>query len=202
MRRRKFIKSSAVLIGGFLLLIVVPAEAKGARVRFFGVKNESFFLADCNRCGRCLDACSSQGLGAVSLSADPLQSGTPELRGYCIVFNELLGPTPDKNEAWLATGATGTPCLKCISACPTGALQPVSILKAQMGYAVLNQSTCLAWVSGTCNKCYMICPVGAVTETEPYRPVVDLQKCIGCSQCVAFCPTSPKSIIVKPMGVS
>ncbi len=118
------------------------------------------------------------------------------------MYDELLYPSPDGNRAWVAGGANGTPCLRCVLACPTGALRPVSIEESRMGYAVINRSFCLAWVSGTCDKCLLICPLAAISEAEPNRPVVDVRKCNGCSQCVAFCPTSPKSVVVKPMGVT
>jgi ferredoxin len=91
--------------------------------------------------------------------------------------------------------------MKCVFACPTGALQWLDIREAKMGLAQISKDTCLAWVSGTCNRCYEVCPVNAVTEAVAYQPVVDLSKCIGCAQCNYVCPTSPKSVWVNPLGV-
>ena len=41
-----------------------------------------------------------------------------------------------------------------------------------------------------CNPCETVCPFGAVTVGEPITntPVVDVDKCNGCGQCVAVCP--------------
>jgi len=174
----------------------VPAQA---HVRPPGVVRESEFLAACNRCGRCLDACPTQGLSAVSL-LDPLETGTPALAGYCRVFDEVsIPPVPGGNDDVKSGAMVGTPCMKCVSACPTGALQWQDIRHARMGLAELDKSTCLAWISGTCNRCYDICPVNAVMEAVAYQPVVDASSCIGCAQCNYICPTSPKSIWVDSL---
>jgi ferredoxin-type protein NapG len=87
----------------------------------------------------------------------------------------------------------------CVSACPTGALTHIDIRTANMGLAELRQSTCLAWRNGACNRCYDVCPVGAIVEAVPYQPVVVASKCIGCNQCGEVCPTTPKSVWVNPL---
>ena len=33
-----------------------------------------------------------------------------------------------------------------------------------------------------------LCPVGAITQDGFNAPVIDMDKCIGCGKCTAFCP--------------
>jgi ferredoxin-type protein NapG len=198
--RRDFLKTGIVLVGGLVVLGSLGEVPAQAHVRPPGVIDESKFLAACNRCGRCLDACPTQGLTTVSL-LDPRSSGSPTLSGYCRVFDEVsIPPYPGGNDELKSGAIPGTPCLKCVYACPTGALKVLDIRQAKMGLAIIDKSTCLGWVSGTCNRCFDTCPVNAVVESVQYQPVVDGTKCIGCAQCTYVCPTSPKSVIVNPLG--
>jgi ferredoxin len=200
LNRRDFLKTSSVAVGGLALLVGGGQIAAKAHVRPPGVLKESSFLADCNRCGKCLDACPTQGLTTVSL-VDLMGAGTPQLSGYCRVYDQLsMPPAPGEFADLVASGTQLTPCMKCVSACPTGALKYVDISTARMGLASLRQDTCLAWLSGTCNRCFDVCPANAVDEAVPYHPMVNQSKCIGCAQCFDVCPTSPKSIWVDPLG--
>lgn len=185
-----------MLVGGFAVLVGLKEVPSQAHLRPPGVIKESGFLAACNRCGRCLDACPTQGLTTVSL-LDPLKTGTPTLAGYCRVFDEVsIPPAPGQNDLLKSGAQAVTPCLKCVTACPTGALQWVDVRKSRMGLAVLDRDTCLAWQSQTCNRCFDVCPVNAIEEAAPYQPVVDSLLCVGCAQCSYVCPTSPKSVRV------
>jgi ferredoxin-type protein NapG len=209
MRRRDFLKTGAMFAGGLAILGGIEGVSSTAHTRPPGVVKESTFLALCVRCGLCLDACPTRGLSTVSL-LDLLSAGTPELSGYCRVFNELaIPPDPAANALWKASehggtppvfGGGGTPCMLCVSACPTGALTNIDIRTARMGVAELRQETCLAWRGGVCDRCSQVCPVGAVFEAAPNQPVVSQSKCIGCHQCREVCPTAPKSIRVNPVA--
>lgn len=33
-----------------------------------------------------------------------------------------------------------------------------------------------------------VCPVRAISQTGHSAPVIDLETCIGCGKCAAFCP--------------
>ncbi len=199
MIRRDFLRTGIVFLGGLAVLGGLRELPRQAHVRPPGVVKETEFLAACNRCGRCLDACPTQGLTAVSI-LDVSEIGTPTLTGYCRVFDEVsIPPVPGGNDALKSGDVEGTPCMKCVSACPTGALEWQYIRTSRMGLAQIDTSTCLAWVSGTCNRCYDVCPVNAIAEAVAYQPVIDPTKCIGCAQCVYVCPTSPKSVVVNPV---
>jgi ferredoxin-type protein NapG len=201
MLRRDFLKTGFVAVGGLALLVGAGEVTAKPHVRPPGILKESSFLADCNRCGRCLDACPIQGLTTVSL-LDLMGTGTPQLSGYCRVYNELsMPPSPGELANLVSSRTPLTPCMKCVSACPTGALKYIDISTARMGLASLRKETCLGWQSATCNRCFDVCPVSAVDEAVLCHPVVNASKCIGCAQCNYVCPTSPKSIWVDPVVV-
>jgi ferredoxin-type protein NapG len=199
--RRDLLKGSALFLGGAVVLAGTKKVPSSAVVRPPGLIDEHTFLAACNRCGRCWKACPTVGLSAASPFTNLLSAQTPQLTGFCRVFNELNDnpPDPGMHAQWVQSGAVGTPCMKCVLACPTGALKQIDIRDAKMGLAQLVQSTCLAWRNGSCNRCYEVCPVSAIEEAQPYQPVIDASKCIGCNQCYVVCPTYPKSVWVNPV---
>jgi ferredoxin-type protein NapG len=197
--RRDFLKTGIVFAGGLAILGGASLVSTAPRVHPPGIIKDSKFFALCNRCGRCLDACPTRGLSTVSI-LDLLKAGTPQLTGYCRVFDEIVGPLdPAWNSQWKSAGGNGTPCNLCVFSCPTGALESLDIRSARLGMAELNRETCLAWRNGTCNRCYDVCPVNAVVEAVLFQPVVETTLCIGCNQCGVVCPTNPKSIWVNPV---
>ena len=48
---------------------------------------------------------------------------------------------------------------------------------------ILNRELCTR-----CGICAEVCPTQAATISDPDYPEYDLQKCIGCAQCIAMCP--------------
>ncbi len=46
-----------------------------------------------------------------------------------------------------------------------------------------------------CGVCAEVCPTGAAVLPLEAEPVYDLKTCIGCSQCIAFCPQMALKII-------
>lgn len=40
-----------------------------------------------------------------------------------------------------------------------------------------------------------VCPFGAVTQEYGQPPVIDEDKCTGCSKCVMFCPMGAVEIV-------
>lgn len=194
--RRRFIAGAAAFFGFTFILSAIAGLGSRPALRPPGAVSEDEFLSRCIRCGRCVDVCPTDGIKLSGLLESGL--GTPVMSGYCAVYLELINPDPVKNFEFKMNGSRGTPCLKCVSACPTGALISIPVEEIRIGTAVINRNTCLGWTQHTCFRCVAVCPFNAVTMSEAGGPVVIRDICTGCSQCVYVCPTLPKSINVHP----
>jgi len=165
------------------------------RLRPPGAVQEELFMELCIRCARCIEVCPYDSIRRADLY-EKLQIGTP------YVFAE--------NRACYL-------CMKCPPVCPTGALNPETVLSedVRMGTAVINPETCLNYLyfkeeqdgvskgyAQLCNTCYNVCPFTdeAIYMDKFILPVIT-EKCTGCGICVEKCPTQPKSVNVYPAGM-
>lgn len=184
--RRDFLALAGFATSGGLLsaLGLKLKEESPALLRPPGARPESDFLAACIRCGQCVEGCPYGTLHLCDV-ADLVAIGTPFL-------------IPRQVPCYLCQGYAD---LKCIAACPSGALQPVANLtEIRMGMAVIAQDTCLAWQGTPCRACWHACPLpdeAIRLEAEYGRPEV-MEQCIGCGLCVHACLTEPASITIKP----
>ena len=56
--------------------------------------------------------------------------------------------------------------------------------------AQLKTECCLAWGGGSCQSCYLACPLRDQAITlDDQRPTVNISFCDGCGQCVTACQT-------------
>jgi len=168
------------------------------KVRPPGVDSEEEFLALCIRCNKCADVCPTKGIEPDNTSLSTL--GTPELKGYCAVYLDLVDPTPSKNRSFRGLRSSAELCFRCINACPTGALRNVSVEDLKMGVAEVNRSTCLAWRYNICYRCVDICVFDAVEIRGSGGIEVNEVLCVGCKQCEYICPVPSKAIVVRPIG--
>ena len=145
----------------------------------------------------CADICPTKGIEPDNTSLSTL--GTPELKGYCAVYLDLVDPSPSKNSAFKKLRPSAELCFRCINACPTGALRDVSVKDLRMGLAEVNRSTCLAWRYNICYRCVDICVFDAV-EIRGQGIHVNEALCVGCKQCEYICPVPSKAIVVRPLG--
>jgi MauM/NapG family ferredoxin protein len=181
--RRDFITAGIGIIGAGFLSFFAPqllGESRAAAqiLRPPGALPEGDFLATCNRCGRCVKVCPSEGLVPMSIENGLLTLETPRL-------------VPRKGRCEL--------CMLCPKVCPTGALKDVTIEEIKIGTAAINRKTCLAWAENKlCLVCAEQCPVHAVVMDEAKRPSIDAAKCIGCGACENSCPVEEPAIIVRP----
>ena len=184
----------------FGLAEAVPSQSL---VRPPGAIEEERFLQTCIRCGACADSCPVRSISLAHL-ADGLQNvGTPELRGYCMVFKGLDNPSPSKSSLWkhdVRGNDEEVTCFNCINTCPSGALQIVNPSQLRMGIATVRKSYCRYWRFGSCGyPCASVCPFDAISISN--GPVVDESKCVGCGQCDFVClarVSGPTGIMVEP----
>lgn len=143
-----------------------------------GALPETQFIQTCQRTGDCVTACPAR---AIKLQAG-VAGGVPFIDA-------------DSAACVVCTG------LKCMSACPSGAIVPTSINDIDMGTAVWREANCLRSQGENCTICVDECPLGsAAIELRNGEVAVNPLGCIGCGVCQLKCPTSPKSISVIPIA--
>ena len=129
------------------------------------------FLATCERCGACANACPYgviEKLGPLGGDAE----GTPVLH-------------PDTNPChWC-------PDMPCIQACPSGALARLPG-RMRIGGATLDLDRCLNRHGTLCDTCALHCPasIGAIT-LKLREPHIDPDRCVGCGLCAFHCEAEP-----------
>ena len=164
-------------------------------VRPPGALVEEEFLSLCIRCNQCVDACPTEGLRPAGFGEGISNIGTPTLATYCMVFEGLKDPSPERT-----VHDVGELCLLCTDVCPTGALQRVEAKDVDLGTAVVERDRCLGWIDGSCSKCVETCPILALYVEEGGGPVLRENRCWGCGQCVVVCPVDPWAIYITPEG--
>ncbi len=172
--RRKFLQIAAggILTGGGLASL---ALAKGDLPRPPGSLSEPEFLARCQRCMRCVDACQPGALSIGHLTDGIANIGTPVL-----IIDKCIQ------------------CMDCARVCPSGAIAKISKKEVRMGVAIINEKTCLTYrKKRRCKTCVDACrDFKAITLKDKRYPVVNAEKCTGCGACVRRCPERQKGAIV------
>ena len=155
-----------------------------------GAQGEADFMARCIKCGKCIEACPYATLHV----ADALQgaaAGTP-----CITARDQACRLCED--------------FPCVNACPTGALRDVAARSdVNMGYAVINEDICIAYLGLRCEVCYRTCPLIDQAITIDYRqnesdsihsifaPIIDRNVCTGCGLCVERCTVDEPSVAIR-----
>ncbi len=185
--RREFLGVLGVVVGagaGGLWRSAEGARPGPHRLRPPGALDEEGFLAACIRCGQCIVACP-----------------------YETLLHDDDGRLADRGTPFLIPRRT--PCslckdydsLKCIDACPTGALEdPGDMESIRMGLAVIDPETCLAFNGVVCRACWHKCPFPnqAIRFDSMLRPVIVEDACIGCGLCDKACLAEPSAIRIVP----
>lgn len=193
--RRKFLATSAVLVGGGIaagaqnkrldggLADVQPKRnpQRTERLVPFGAMSVRRFYDHCTGCQLCVSNCPNDVLRPSTDIEHFLQPVMGYEKGYC---------RPE--------------CTTCSQVCPAGAIFPIERdekLSIRIGTARVNLDLCLAAKGeARCGNCSRHCPVGAVrmVRSEGYDnpvPVVAEAQCIGCGACENLCPSRPLSAI-------
>jgi len=153
---------------------------------------EEEFLRRCIRCGSCAVACPHNAIelltrdelsgrsGSYYTWRPPQETGTPRLNAK-LSWCRLCEDYP------------------CAAACPTGALSPPA-QRPRLGYAALNDETCLRAGGEECRLCVDACPEGerALRIRRKGELLVRPEGCTGCMACEHVCPVDPPAIMVYP----
>ena len=202
--RRKFLLTMArgvglASIGGLVWSAYLDkAIAAPLLLRPPAALSESEFLATCIKCGLCVEAC----------PYDTLQLAKPN-------DNKPLGTPffiPRETPCYMC------PDIPCVPVCPTGALDEslvstkgvLDINMAEMGLAVVDDGSCIAFWGIQCDACYRACPLLGTAITIEYsknertgkhafmKPIVHADACTGCGMCEQACVTEKPAIFILP----
>ncbi len=157
-------------------------DGQPSPIRPPGALEEERFLAACEHCPHCSEACPYgviHHLGAAAGQAE----GTPAL-------------DPEESPCqWCET-------MDCIRACRTGALrladeggrpEPIAVAKIEF-------EKCLVSEGVLCDTCVHYCPSGIRgIQLVNRSPKVDTQVCVGCGLCSAHCSASESAIRILPL---
>ncbi len=185
--------------------VIKDADSNSYVLRPPGAIDENNFVKACIKCGLCVEACPYD-----TLKLSPAESGTIVGTPY-FVAREI--------PCYMCTD------IPCVPPCPSGALditllQDVSdensletklnINKAQMGLAIINKESCVAFWGIQCDACYRACPLmdeAIVLKMERNErtgkhafisPDVSADACTGCGLCERACITELPAIRVFP----
>ena len=207
--RRKFILKSARTIGlvvlGSLTWSAYLSEVKASNLilRPPAALKEDDFLATCIKCGLCVEACPFDTL-KLARPGDNLPLGTP----YFV---------PRDIPCYMCVD------IPCVPICPTDALDEklvkdsnnaFEIRQMEMGVAIVDVKSCVAFWGIQCDACYRACPllgeaINIVYEKNErtgkhafLKPVVDSDICTGCGLCEKACITEKPAIFVLPREIA
>lgn len=206
--RRKFILSIAravglAVMGGLVWSAYVDeVTASSLLLRPPGALDEEDFLRTCIKCGLCVEACPFDTL-MLAKPGDNKPLGTPFFIPRDIPCHMCID-------------------IPCVPVCPTGALDLASLThngkldinSAEMGVAVIDSKSCIAFWGIQCDACYRACPLLGSAITIEYsknertgkhafmKPVVNTDVCTGCGLCERACVTEKASIFILPKEVA
>jgi len=206
--RRKFILNMArsagiAVLGGFVWSAYVDeVTASTLMLRPPGAIKEEDFLKTCIKCGLCVEACPYDTL-LLAKPGEHKPLGTPYF-------------TPRDIPCYMC------PDIPCVPVCPTGALDESSVTTngeldinvADMGLAVIDDESCIAFWGIQCDACYRACPLLDEAITIVYeknertgkhaflKPIVHADVCTGCGLCEKACVTEKAAIFVLPREVA
>ncbi|WP_419768196.1 ferredoxin-type protein NapG [Arcobacter sp.] len=206
--RREFLLKSARTVGLVALsgliwsAYVDEVTASKLILRPPGALNEKDFLSTCIKCGLCVEACPFDTL-KLAKPGDNKPLGTPFF-------------TPREIPCYMCID------IPCVPVCPTNALDEklvstngkLDINSANMGVAVIDNQSCIAFWGIQCDACYRACPILGQAITIEYeknqrtgkhsfmKPVVHTDICTGCGLCERACVTQKASIFVLPKEIA
>lgn len=221
--RRRFFTDIAHHIGlgamGVLLWGGYATKAKSSplTLRPPAALDEDDFLKTCIKCGLCAEACvnrpqnrdknghQKKGTIKMAKAEDSVTIGTPFF-------------TPRDVPCFMCED------IPCVPVCPTGALDITKVTNPKtneldfrlmdMGVAVVDVHSCIAFWGLQCDACYRACPLldeaiklvynrNSRTGKHAFlEPVINPDVCTGCGLCEKACVTEKPAIFVLPRDVA
>ena len=182
--RRGFFNEGMRRFFGKAMEVVERRVAPGQYVRPPGALPEPAFLGACTRCGECTARCPVHAIRPLGPETG-LASGTPAL-------------SPDLNACVMCLD------MPCATYCPTDALAVPDDgwRHVKMARVEIDTERCITYHGQECGICAQVCPAGneAIFLNELGQPQL-ADRCTGCGTCVIACITTPKSILLSPMGM-
>jgi len=180
--------------------------------------DEEAFLKTCIKCGLCAEACVNRpqnidketgrprpGTLKMAKAQDPVTVGTPFF-------------IPSDVPCYMCED------IPCVPVCPTGSLDPAKVTNPKtgeldfrmmdMGLAVVDPNSCIAFWGIQCDACYRACPLMDEAIRLEYdrnprtgkhaflKPVVDMNACTGCGLCEKACVTEKPAIFILPRKIA
>jgi ferredoxin-type protein NapG len=180
--------------------------------------DEDDFLKLCIKCGLCVEACRNR---PSNLDRDTGEPKKPTLKLANAEDNVTIGTpffTPREIPCYMCDE------IYCVPVCPTGALDitkvtnpesgKLDITMMDMGLAVVDSNSCIAFWGIQCDACYRACPLMDVAIKLEYgrnertgkhaflKPVVSMDDCTGCGLCEQACVTKKPAIFVLPRAIA
>lgn len=207
-RRRFFLtiaRATGLAILGGLTWSAYVSEVTATKLilRPPGALSEDDFLSTCIKCGMCVEACPFDTL-KLAKPGENKPLGTPYFE-------------PREIPCYMC------PDIPCVPVCPTDALdifsvqndkKELDINKIDMGVAVIDDNSCIAFWGIQCDACYRACPLLGEAISVEYtknertgkhaflKPVVHADICTGCGMCENACVTKKAAIFVLPRTVA
>lgn len=221
--RRRFFTNVAHNVGlgvmGGLLWAGYAEKAKSAplTLRPPAALKEDDFLSACIKCGLCAEACLNRE------SNKDAETGRPR--------PATLKMAKAEDDVTIGTPffkPLDVPCymcedIPCVPVCPTGALDLASVSNnsgaldfrmMEMGIAVVDPNSCIAFWGIQCDACYRACPLMDEAIKLDYdrnertgkhaflKPVINMNVCTGCGLCEKACVTEKPAIFIQPKEIA
>ncbi len=175
--------------------------------------DEEDFVKTCIKCGLCSEACFNrpQNIDKETGKQRPTTLKMAKAGDDAMIGTPFFIPTE-------------VPCymcddIPCVPVCPTEALDITKVTNKKgeldptmidMGLAVVDQNSCIAFWGIQCDACYRACPLLDDAIKLEYaknertgkhaflKPVVNMLSCTGCGLCEKACVTEKPAIFVLP----
>ncbi len=221
--RRKFFtllaQNAGLGVMGGLVWTGYAAKAKGSALtlRPPAALDEDDFLRTCIKCGLCAEACFNR--------ESNIDKETGKQRPSTLKMAKAEDDVAIGTPFFIARETACYMCedIPCVPVCPTGALDLASVTNKDneldptmmdMGIAVVDKNSCIAFWGIQCDACYRACPLLDVAISLEYNrnertgkhaflePVVHMDACTGCGLCEQACVTEKAAIFVQPRDVA